>query len=94
MRHVDGSWRHVEDRARIRRRRDGTAARIIGTIRDITQRKQAEQQVRRSQEQLELLGDTVPALISYVGTDRCYRNCNAEYSKWFGFRVRRSSDGR
>jgi PAS domain S-box-containing protein len=26
----------------------------------------------------------VPALISYVGADRCYRTCNAAYSKWFG----------
>ncbi|HUQ51004.1 MAG TPA: PAS domain S-box protein, partial [Gammaproteobacteria bacterium] len=81
---IDGSWRSVEDRARIRRRSDGTATRIVGTIHDITERKQAERDVRRSREQLELLSDTVPALISYIGVDRRYRTCNAEYSKWFG----------
>jgi PAS domain S-box-containing protein len=81
---LDGSWRNVEDRARIRRHRDGTAARIVGTIHDVTDRKQAELEVRRGQEQLELLSDTVPALISYIGADRRYRTCNAEYSKWFG----------
>jgi PAS domain S-box-containing protein len=80
----DGSWRNVEDRARIRRHRDGKAARIVGTIHDVTDRKQAELELRHSREQLQLLSDTVPALISYIGTDRCYRTCNAEYSKWFG----------
>ena len=81
---LDGSWRDVDDRARINRRRDGTALRVIGTIHDVTEHKKAERDVRRGQEQLELLSDTVPALISYIGTDRCYRTCNAEYSKWFG----------
>jgi PAS domain S-box-containing protein len=81
---IDGSWRNVEDRTRIRRHRDGRAARIVGTIHDVTERIQAEVAVRRSQEQLQLLSDTVPALISYVGPDRRYRTCNAEYSKWFG----------
>jgi PAS domain S-box-containing protein len=84
VQHLDGSWRSVEDRARIRRRGDGTATHIIGTIRDVTEHKQAEREMRRSQERLELLSDTVPALISYVGVNRCYRTCNAEYSKWFG----------
>jgi PAS domain S-box-containing protein len=81
---LDGAWRSVEDRARIQRRRDGTALRVVGTIHDVTERRQTEREVRRGQEQLELLSDTVPALISYIGTDRCYRTCNAEYSKWFG----------
>jgi PAS domain S-box-containing protein len=40
--------------------------------------------LRRSREQLELLSDTLPALISYIGADRRYRTCNALYSKWFG----------
>ena len=40
--------------------------------------------LRRSREQLELLSDAVPALISYVGADCRYRTCNALYSKWFG----------
>jgi PAS domain S-box-containing protein len=51
---------------------------------DRTDRKQKELELRHSREQLELLSDTVPALISYVGTDRRYRTCNALYSKWFG----------
>ena len=56
----------------------------VGSVIDITERKQTELEARRGQEQLEILSDTVPALISYVGADRCYVTCNAEYSKWFG----------
>ena len=86
IRHTDGFWRSVDDRAQIQRGADGRATRIIGTILDVSARKQVEHEARRGQEHLELLSDTVPALISYVGPDRCYRTCNAEYSKWFGLR--------
>ena len=55
----------------------------VGSVVDITERKQTEQEARRGREQLEILSDTVPALISYVGADRRYVTCNAEYSKWF-----------
>ncbi len=84
VRRLDGAWRSVEDRARIQRRRDGTATHIVGTIHDITDRERAALETRRSKEQLELLSDTVPALISYIGADGRYKACNAEYTKWFG----------
>jgi PAS domain S-box-containing protein len=82
--HLDGTWRNVEDCARIQRGRSGNATRIIGMIRDITVRKHNELELRHSREHLELLSDTVPALISYVGVDHRYLACNALYSKWFG----------
>ena len=40
VRHVDGSWRNVEDCARILRGRSENATRIVGTIRDVTALKQ------------------------------------------------------
>jgi len=61
--------------------------RIVGAAkvaRDITEQKRAEEQLRRSERHLELLSNSVPALISYVGHDRCYRSCNDAYTKWFG----------
>ena len=40
--------------------------------------------VRQSEQHLEMISNTVPALISYVDRDLCYRICNAAYLKWFG----------
>jgi PAS domain S-box-containing protein len=63
---------------------------IVGcvlTIRDVTERRLAQRQqqaLRHSEEHLELLSDTVPALISYVGRDHRYRSCNQAYTSWFG----------
>jgi PAS domain S-box-containing protein len=59
---------------------------IVGAAkvaRDITEQKRAETALRSSEQHLELLSNKVPALISYVGPDRCYRSCNEAYTKWF-----------
>jgi PAS domain S-box-containing protein len=52
---------------------------------DITERQQSEAALRRSQEQLALVSNTVPALISYVDTECRYQLCNRAYTDWFGF---------
>jgi PAS domain S-box-containing protein len=83
LRSHDGSYRWVLDSGRAQF--DGARfAGYVGSVVDITQRKQAELDTQRGKAQLELLSDTVPALISYVGLDHRYTACNAEYSKWFG----------
>lgn len=56
----------------------------INLIRDVTDRKRAEDAVRKSEELLKLVTDTIPALISYVDTDRRYRFANKEYERRFG----------
>jgi PAS domain S-box-containing protein len=47
-------------------------------------RNEAEEQIRHSQELLRLTSDTVPALISYLDTERRYQFCNRAYLEWFG----------
>ncbi|NBB74074.1 MAG: PAS domain-containing protein, partial [Bacteroidetes bacterium] len=55
MRHTDGSWRWILDRGRVTAwNDDGSAARVVGTHMDITERKQAEQALRKSQRQLDM----------------------------------------
>lgn len=61
--------------------------RIIGAskiARDITKLKQAEKQRRDSENQLRLIADALPVLISYVDRERRYRFVNRGYTEWFG----------
>jgi PAS domain S-box-containing protein len=55
MRHKDGSWRWILDRGRVTAwNDDGSPARLVGTHMDITERKEAEQALRKSQRQLDM----------------------------------------
>jgi PAS domain S-box-containing protein len=49
---------------------------------DITARKLAEQTMRTNEEQLRLVIDTIPALISYLDGDGRYRFVNRVYQEW------------
>ncbi|MBE9048647.1 PAS domain-containing protein, partial [Pleurocapsales cyanobacterium LEGE 10410] len=51
---------------------------------EIEERLQIEESLRHSQEQLHLIADSLPVLISYIGRDRCYRFNNRVYEDWFG----------
>jgi two-component system sensor histidine kinase UhpB len=48
----DGSYAHVYDRGYVIRDRAGKAVRMVGGMSDVTERKQAEEELRRSGEQL------------------------------------------
>lgn len=55
LRHKDGHYRNILSRATLVRGDDGEALRLVGTHVDITERKQAEQQIRRSLKEKEAL---------------------------------------
>ncbi|MFN6066887.1 MAG: PAS domain S-box protein, partial [Pseudanabaena sp.] len=51
---------------------------------EINNRKQAETTLRQSEEQLRLITNALPVLISYVDEHQCYQFNNKAYEDWLG----------
>ncbi|MFN9606748.1 MAG: ATP-binding protein [Pseudanabaena sp.] len=51
---------------------------------EINKRKQAETTLRQSEEQLRLITNALPVLISYVDEHQCYQFNNKAYEDWLG----------
>ncbi len=62
--------------------RDGMIFTVM--LKDITERQQAEQALRRSEEQLRLLTNALPVLIAYLDAQQRYRFNNQAHENWFG----------
>jgi PAS domain S-box-containing protein len=64
----------------------GEVENIIVEGNDITERKKAEEKIKASENQLRIVTDSIPALISYVDADFRYRFVNKIYTDWFGIK--------
>jgi PAS domain S-box-containing protein len=62
----------------------GRCVGLLGIFWDITERKKMEEELRKNEDQLRLITDALPVLISYVDSEQCYRFNNKAYEKWFG----------
>ena len=90
MRHRDGHDVWLSSRAMIvERAPDGSALRIVGTHLDISERKRSEERLalaaamlRDREEELRLVTDTMPALVSRLDTDQRFRFANRAYGDW------------
>ncbi|HEX3100910.1 MAG TPA: PAS domain S-box protein, partial [Pyrinomonadaceae bacterium] len=76
--------RWVESRATVERDVAGEPVRMYGVNLDITEKKLTEDRIRRSENQLRVVTNSVPALISYVDRKLRYLFVNHKYSEWFG----------
>jgi two-component system sensor histidine kinase UhpB len=81
---ADGSELPAEISAGLLKDTHGNATGFVSIIRDISERKSMEEQLRRSENETRTITENVPALVSYVDADGKYRYANREYEKWFG----------
>ena len=79
-----GTVRWIETIANIERDETGKALRMYGVNLDVTERKDTEERIRLSENQLRLVTNAVPALISYVDSSERYRFVNQQFNEWFG----------
>jgi PAS domain S-box-containing protein len=80
----DGAVRRIYQNAEVRRDEAGNANRVFGIMQDITERKRVEESLRRREQEIRAIAENVPALVSYVDMDGCYRFVNRRYEEWFG----------
>jgi PAS domain S-box-containing protein len=84
LRGKDGTYRWFLSRALPIRDQQGNILRWFGTNTDITERKQAEENLAQREAELRLVTNAVPALISFVDAKQRYRFNNHRYEAWFG----------
>ncbi len=83
LRAKDGSVRHVLISSNVY----VEEGRFIHTrcfTRDITERRRAEDALRESHRQLEVITDALPVLVAFVDAEERYQFANAAYERWLG----------
>jgi PAS domain S-box-containing protein len=82
----DGSIIWIEAANALLVREDGTKL-VITTVRDITERQEASEALRESQERLQDLYDNAPSAYFSVDTDGLIRRCNKRAEELLGYTV-------
>jgi diguanylate cyclase (GGDEF)-like protein/PAS domain S-box-containing protein len=77
---ANGRTRWVRERAEIKFDTEGHALNGIGTVQDITERKNAEQKLTASQQLLKSIINTVPARIFWKDKESHYLGCNTAFA--------------
>jgi PAS domain S-box-containing protein len=82
MRHADGHWVHVWDRAVVERDAEGNAVRIVGFATDFTERQQLLEANQRQNDLLQRVMSTTPMAIALLqGPEFRYLYANAAYER-------------
>jgi len=80
---ADGAFRTVLDRGLMIRNESGEAVRMIGSIMDLSERKKAEDDLKRSEERFRQFMDNSTAVAWVKDGQRCLRYVNAAFEEMF-----------
>ena len=56
---------------------------LVGTVQDVTERKRAEEELQKREQEIRMITNNVPALVSYLDADGYYQFVNKKYEEWF-----------
>ena len=85
FRRIDGEWAHIYDRAYIARDASGNAWRVIGAMQDLTERKQAETNLRESEERFRRVFEEGPLGLALVARDYRFLKVNSALCRMVGY---------
>ena len=80
----DGTLKFVESRGEPTLDDRGKVVKVLETIMDVSDRVRAERSRQRSEEQLQLITDSLPILIAYIDEEQRYLYNNRTYETWYG----------
>ncbi len=84
IRYADGQWRWAATYAEPRFSPNGAFLGLVGLSPDITQRKQAEEALRESEERFRIMADSCPTMIWVTDAEGENRFSNRTYLEFFG----------
>jgi len=83
----DGTVRHYVGAGVPEVAREGVVESVLTITRDITESKTAQDRLLRSEGDLRLITDTVPALVAYIDANQRFRRINRPAEQWFGMPI-------
>jgi len=90
----DGGKRNVEASVSLIRDPEGQPTGFRGIVRDVTERKLAEEALRREQEKFRVLVEKSPLGVSVIGEDGHYEYLNPKFIEMFGYTLEDIPAGR
>ncbi|MGH8636077.1 MAG: diguanylate cyclase, partial [Burkholderiales bacterium] len=86
IRHPDGAVRILASRASRDTDAGGTVVRMKGTLRDVTEKRQAEEREREQLAFVQTVIDAIPSPVCYQDTSGYYLGCNDAFCRYAGRR--------
>ena len=94
MKRGDGVSIAIHSEGEIIKDEQGRAIRIVGTTQDVTARKEAEEELRQSQQIIEAMLNAIPAGVFWKDTNLVFLGCNKRFANDAGFDAPREIVGK